>query len=286
MKKTTLFIISSILSLFSCDYINNKGDEYLLARIDNEVLYRQEVYANIPNITSNKDSTQLVHSYVDNWVKKKLMEKEVFNNDDFDESSIKKQLKEIKYQLALHQYRTSYLIKNLDSTISDAAIKEYYKNHQEDFQLRSAIVKATYTKLPTEAPNIKDVKSMISSNDPHEKNEFKDYCYQFALNYHLNDSIWVPMRDLLEATPFESSLGTEIQFLKKNKSLAVVSDNEHHYFLKIKEYRLKNEISPFEFVESRIKNILLNKKRTELIDSMEKGIYSKASKDKAFEVFY
>ncbi len=286
MKKIYLLGILVTLVFPSCNYINNKGEKYLLARIDNDVLYREEVYANLPNITNDADSAQLVRSFVDNWVRKKMMEKEVFNNEDFDEASIEKQLNELKYQLALHQYRTSYLRKNLDSTIAKQTIKDYYDAHLEDFLLRTTIIKGVYTKLPIDAPNISDVKSMFASTDPHEREEFNDYCYQFASNYHLNDTLWVEMRELLEATPFEPKLANEIQFLKNNKSLGIVSDSAYTYLLKINDYKLKSKISPFEFVESRIKNILLNKKRTELIDRMEKEIYSKAVKDKSFEVFY
>jgi len=286
LKKIHLIGILVTFIFPSCNYINNKGEDYLLARIGNDVLYREEVYANLPNLNSNEDSTQLIRSFVDNWVRKKMMEKEVFDNEDLDEVSIEQQLDELRYQLALHQYRTSYIRKNLDSTIAKQTIKEYYDSHLEDFLLRSTIIKGVYTKLPIDAPNLSDVKSMLASTDEHERDEFNDYCYQFATTYHLNDTLWVSLRELLEATPFETKLDKELQFLKNNKSLTIVSDSAYSYFLKINEYQLKSKISPFEFVESRIKNILLNKKRTVLIEKMEKEIYSKAVKDKSFEVFY
>ena len=115
--------------------------------------------------------------------------------------------------------------------------------------------------------------------------EFKAYCYQFANRYHLNDSIWISFEEVIDATPFSKNISNEIQFLR-NKKLETASDDFYTYYLLVKDYKLNQEISPFDFVKSRIRNVIINQRKIKLIRNLEEEIYSNAIKNKSFETFY
>lgn len=274
-----------LVSLVSCKYIANKEKKEYLAKCGEDYLYAAEVFANIPQEISSDDSIQLVRSYVDNWIRTKLIKNEIYENESFKEESIQKQLEQLKYQLALHQYRTDYLNERLDTTITEAEVQTYYKEHKDDFQLRNKIVKAIFVKFPKDVPKSEDILKMMSSKDEDAVDEFRNYCYQFADNYHLNDSSWVAYNELTDATPFKKNITNEIQFLREKRT-RTESDSSYLYYLSIKEYKLDQEISPYSFVKSKIKNIIINKRKTDLINNIEEEIYSNAIKNKKFEVYY
>ena len=71
----------------------------------------------------------------------------------------------------------------------------------------------------------------------------------------------------------------------KGKKSIQESDSLHVYLLKILKYKISDETSPLEFVRDRIKDIIINKRKVELIKTLEDGIYKQAEKNKDFEIF-
>jgi hypothetical protein len=61
-------------------------------------------------------------------------------------------------------------------------------------------------------------------------------------------------------------------FLRYNHSVEA-SDSAMTYFLKIYDYKLKNDTTPLIFIEDDIKEIILSKRKTQLIQKLEKSIF-------------
>jgi hypothetical protein len=52
----------------------------------------------------------------------------------------------------------------------------------------------------------------------------------------------------------------------------------------VKEVKYKNSVSPLEFEKENIRNILLNQRKLELIQKLEKDIFEEAVSKNQFEI--
>ncbi|WP_254504077.1 hypothetical protein [Aquimarina spinulae] len=62
-------------------------------------------------------------------------------------------------------------------------------------------------------------------------------------------------------------------------------DSTGVYMVKIKDVLKRNEIAPIEYIKPTIRQIILNKRKLELIKKIEKDITRDAVENKQFEVY-
>ena len=72
--------------------------------------------------------------------------------------SVNKKINKYKLSLISYEFEQFYINKRLDTNISDFEIKEYYKNHLDDFVLNDYVVKCMYIMIPKTSKLYKDVK--------------------------------------------------------------------------------------------------------------------------------
>ncbi|MCX7638054.1 MAG: peptidyl-prolyl cis-trans isomerase, partial [Cyclobacteriaceae bacterium] len=158
----------------------------------------------------------------------------------------------------------------------------YYRDHPDNFILKQNIVRATFIKVPKTAPRTNKIKDLILSRKEKDRDELKSYCLSFSAAYHLSDSSWMVFDELVKNTPL-AEIPNKVQFLR-NYNYYETTDENYLYFLKVDEYRISDNISPIEFVRDEIKNILLNKRKVELVRKLEDEIYTEAQRNEEFEV--
>ena len=61
-------------------------------------------------------------------------------------------------------------------------------------------------------------------------------------------------------------------------------DTLNYYYLKIKEVKVKNALSPINFESKNIKNILVNQRKMKLIKQYKQQIFDKAKADNSFKI--
>ena len=75
-----------------------------------------------------------------------------------------------------------------------------------------------------------------------------------------------------------------ISYVKKSKFYNL-KDTLGVYLLFVKDFLEKGDLAPIEIYTSKIKNIILNKRKQELIKQFEKDILLDAIKSKTFEKY-
>ncbi len=88
--------------------------------------------------------------------------------------------------------------------------------------------------------------------------------------------------DILKEVPIEN-YNTEL--LLKNNTNIELADSSFVYFLRIKAYKIKNSVSPLSFERDNIKNIIINKRKLQLIDEMKREVYNQALDNNDLEIF-
>ncbi len=278
----SIYIILSLLVFTSCQFLQKtfSSKEKPVARVFNEYLYPSDLEGIVPKGTSSSDSALLVQSYIENWVRQTVILKQATDNVELDQDALEKQLETYRQSLIIYSYEQQLIAQSLDTTVSNAQIKKYYDENKDNFELKKSIVKATYAKIPKNALKIELAKRWFNSSKPKDRNELETYCMQFADSYSLVDTAWLYLDELSLNIPLDKF--SEASILQKNNYINF-SDKDFVYLVKIKDYMYKEDLSPLEFETENIKNIIINKRKIELIDKMENQVYQKAREDEEIE---
>jgi len=282
-KKLILFAVFGLLILHACKYPLLNKEETVLARVGDEYFYEAELKDLIPDGTSPKDSIILVRNFVNNWVKTTLMVQQAEKNLTGGQLNFDQQLRDYKNSLITFKYESEWIKQNLDTVVSEEEIKDYYNNHLSNFELKENIVKVFYIVLDKDAEQNLNINSVIKLPDSLMLDSLEVLCELYADLYYLDTANWVRFNKLQKYIPIETY--NQELFLKENKFIRL-NKAEEVYLVKFFDYKIKDDISPLELKYRNIRNIIINKRKTELIKKMRDDIYQNALEKKEFEIYY
>jgi hypothetical protein len=270
-----------------CDFIkmrssNANENRQPVARVNTAYLYKDELIGIVPINASSEDSSSRVDAYVESWIKKQLLIQEATKKININEAEIERKILDYRYSIIAYEFQTYYIKQHLDTAITPTEIDTYYKNNIDNFILKQNIIRATFLKVPKNAPHTKKIKGWIFSTQDDDRQELKSYCLSFSAAYHIADSTWMIFDELVRNSPL-AEIPNKVQFLKMNPYYET-DDEGYLYFLKVDEYRISDNVSPPEFVRDEIRNIILNKRKVELAKKLEDEVYKDALDRKEFEI--
>ncbi len=272
-----------LFALLGCSSSTKKDEnKKAIAKAGNNYLYDEAIKNIIPQNTPAKDSVELLNKYIDNWIRESLVIQKAENNLTDEQKNVDKQLQEYRNSLITYAYENELVKQKLDTTITSEDIEKYYSANQADFQLKDNIIKVIYVKVNKKAPNINKLKQLYKSDNPKDREQLAGYCHQFALNFYLDDNSWLLFDDLLKEIPIQT-YNKEL-FLQNNRYVEV-SDSVNSYFLNIKGFKTRNSTSPLSFEKENIKNIILNKRKLQLISKMKEDVYNDAANNNKIEIY-
>ena len=119
------------------------------------------------------------------------------------------------------------------------------------------------------------------NNNPDDLQKLKEYCVKFAETYHLNNTNWVELDNLIQNTPFEQSL---LNNLLIPNNFTEFSDQDFVYYLRTFDAKNTGDAAPLEYVEQTIKNIIVNQRKVQLSRDLQQNIYEEAKKNNLFTI--
>jgi hypothetical protein len=102
-------------------------------------------------------------------------------------------------------------------------------------------------------------------------------------SYLLNDSIWVKLNSVIDKVPVITP-DNKNQLLKKTNFLQL-KDSINLYLVSVKDVKMRNNYAPLEYVNSSINQIVINKRKLELIKQLKYEITKDAIKNNQFEIY-
>ena len=279
MKK---FVIIILVLLTSCSYFFKKKTERVLAKVYGEYLYESDITGVIPKGTSPKDSITTAHSFIDTWTRQKLIIHQAENNLNSQQMDFSLQLDSYKNSLIIYEYEKELVRQKLDTVVSNEEIENYYVANKENFLLKDNIVQMQYVKLPLHSPNIKPIKKLLMSENSEDKTKLSEMAEKFAADYFLDDQNWLVFNDVVKQIPIKTY--NEEEFLKNHRDIET-QDSAYIYLARFLDFKIKESVSPLSLEKERIRNIILNKRKIDLINKMHQDVYEKALKDNVVEIF-
>jgi len=280
-----------ILLVSACELIQVKNESTVsqtnkpLARVKDKYLYVLDIQGVVPKDANPLDSVNTVKRYIQNWIKKQLMITEAESNIEYDQAEIQRKMLDYRYALLVYEYEKLYINKNLSTKVNDEELAAYYQKNKDKFLLKQNILRGIFLQLPKDSNKKNDIKRLMNLKSEKSKSQLRTLSLRFATKSHLEDTIWLKFDDMFQNTP-EQNTSNRVQFLRENQNRVIeTSDDNFVYLYRIDEFKIQDEISPLEFVKDEIRNIIINKRKTELTEKLEQDVYDAAVKNKQFEVY-
>lgn len=283
MIKRFSVIILTFVCVLSCDFFKKTEDRTPIARVNETYLYEEDIKDLVAEGTSVEDSTLLVNNYITRWATQLLLVEGAERNlPENTQNNFNKLVSQYKKDLFTKAYLDALVKKNIDTTVSQSEADTVYSKNKETFKLNEELVKFRYINIPQNAINLDDIETRFKRFDANDKRYLDSISVQFK-SYSLNDSVWVKTSQVIEKVPVLNAENKK-ELLKKSNFLQL-KDSLHLYLMQINDVLLQNDYAPLEYVKPTINQIIINKRKLELIKQLEKDITKDAIKNNQFEIF-
>ena len=277
----TIFLLSTMV--VSCDYFRASKKPKAIARVGENYLFQDDIIDLVPKGTSKKDSIAIVKSFIDRWATQKLLFEAAQRNIGKDKvSEFNALIDQYKVDLYTKDYIESLVIRQIDTVVTEVQIEAYYAKNKQYFKNSSELVKLRYINLVKENPKFAKIKSKFSSFTKKDRKELEQLAVQFK-SYAFNDSIWVDINQVYEKIPF-INLENKQKYISSGINFQY-PDSTTVWLVKINKVLPKDSPTPLEFLKPTIKQIIINNRKLELINTIEKEITNDAIKDKKYEIY-
>ncbi len=277
-----LWILIPIILFSSCRNNGADPDEEVLARVYDNYLYASELTPVIPRGTAVKDSLIIAKNYINNWVLQELLLNQAERNLSDEQMNFEKQLNIYRNSLIIYEYETLLIKQKLDTLISEDELNRYYDNNLAAFILRENIVQVKFVKFIADTVDARLLRRLLESDDPHDKAILDSTCTESAITYYLNDEEWMSFNKFSAMVPIRT---LDQENYLRNHRFIEYDEKPFTYYIIIKDYKLINDTSPFGFEKANIKRIILNLRKTELINNMEDEIFDEALNKNSIEIY-
>ena len=279
------YFIILVCFLYACNSGKSEADDIsskLIAKAGNENLNFYDFKTDFISNGNKKDSTLSAIKTIENWATEALFYQEAISKLNSDEIEIDKQVQSYKKSLVNHIYQTKLIEANLDTIISNKEIQNYYNAHRDNFILKSNIIKLDYLKIPAKFQGLDKIKQLLKSNQLNDKEKLNKLCVQNAENFYLNDSTWLYIDDIKKEIP---KLKTQADITFSSGQVIEFTDADYYFYIKIKDIKIKNGISPLNFEKQNIKKFIINNRKMLLINEYKQLLLENAKTDKSFIVY-
>ena len=272
-----------LLSLTSCNFFKAEQQPQSIARVGQSYLYRSDIDDIFPAGTTKEDSLLIVRNYIDRWASQKLLiEAAERNLSDDKKNEFNSLIKQYKIDLYTKAYLEEVVKRTVDTVVTIEELQQYYKENKENFRTNGTLVRLRYINLAKDNPRYGTIKSKFFDYSKKDKKFWDTYALQFK-SFALNDSVWVEMSQIYGKLPFVNPDNKDDYIaLGKRVEKTIGSDA---YLIKVTNLIDKNQISPFEYIKPTLQEVILNKRKLELIKKFEKEITDDAIKNNDYEVY-
>lgn len=277
----TLLLIVCAISVCSCNFIESFFKEDKVAQVGNVALYKSDIEKIVPQGISGKDSIALVRQYIDSWAIKQLMLLKAQEQLPKTDKDVEKELADYKAQLLMFRYENMYVEEKLDTLISEQEMRDYYNSHPDSFKSKSGIVKARLIKIHNSSPNLQMVRKLSGKKNVENMEELEELAYNSAYKYSTYDNTWVDLQIVAR------EIGEDVyrlQELLAKDDIIELKDSVYTSIIQVVEYIRSSEVTPFDYNTERIKEIILSRRKQELLSTLQKDILNDALDNKKLKI--
>lgn len=277
------FILIFLFFIQSCNFFKDKGNVEPVASVNDNYLYKEDIEAVIPKDVSPQDSALIVNTYINRWARQLLlMDGALVNLPKQKQEEFTKLVEEYKNDLYTKAYLELLVKKNIDTIVSKPDVELFFGENKESFKLNDDILQFRYISLPLNTINLDTLKMRFKRFEEKDKRFLDSVSVQFK-SFSLNDSLWIKSNLVTKRIPVIT--GENKRELLKKSNFIELKDSINLYLIKVKDIRLRNDYAPVSYISNSIKQIVINKRKLELIKELENDIIKNAIKNNSFKTY-
>jgi hypothetical protein len=257
-------------------------EDVVLARVGEHELYESQVAAMLPTDIAEDDTSAVRSEVIDNWIRETTLIDQahaILSDAERDKSDL---VSQYYNDLIIHEMKEKMLSQRLDTVVSEDGIEAYYMANRKNFELKENIVRLRFFSIPQSIKNHDKLWRKFKGGKEKDLLAMKRLCELSKSNYFYNDSTWLSFNDVLKELPITTY--NQENYLNNNRFIRL-NENGYTYFVRILAFRVKNNTSPLEFEKDRIKNIIIHKRKVELLQQIEDEIVREAYANQKIEKF-
>ncbi|MEA3497324.1 MAG: hypothetical protein U9R42_14955 [Bacteroidota bacterium] len=286
MQKLLILFILSLILFNSCSFFQkDKNTEDIankvIASVQDYNLYEKDIENLFKNNPTKEDSIIIRKDFINKWITEQLIFKKALLNLTDEEKDKTKKLDKYYQSLIKYEYEKKLVQQRLDDNITQKDIEEYFNANKEKFKLKKCLVRLIFLKVPLDAPEITKLRKWYKSDKIADRDFLHLYCLKNANLFSLDDTKWFYFNELKIDLNFSNNTCRNIYSGANYET----QDSLFHYFASIKEIKKEGDIPPIEFEKERIESIILHKRSTELIHTIEGQIFNEGLKKNYFNIY-
>ncbi len=276
--KRSVFIFTTLL-LTSCSNISDNNSNDLIARAGENFLYQNQ----LPPFSSEQDSILRYLNYIETWAKEKILyDLSLTNLSQSKKNDLDLLVEKYKVDLYINSYKDLIVNSRIDSIVTDQEIESFYNMNIDNFKLNENLLKYRYLKVPSDNINISRIRRYIQRLNEGDREFLDSLNFQFA-DLKINDTMWFTEREVISSIEFINQKNKS-NYMRINRLYEFEDDQYTNYFI-VKDLLKSGNIPPLSYLYDRIKSNIINQRKLNLIQNINKEILNDALKSSKYEVF-
>lgn len=276
--KRSLFIFTTLL-LTSCSNISDNNSNDLIARAGENFLYQNQ----LPSFSSEQDSILRYLNYIETWAKEKILyDLSLTNLSQSKKNDLDLLVEKYKVDLYINSYKDLIVNSRIDSIVTDQEIESFYNMNIDNFKLNENLLKYRYLKVPSDNINISRIRRYIQRLNESDRDFLDSLNFQFA-DLKINDTMWFTEREVISSIEFINQKNKS-NYMRINRLYEFEDEQYTNYFI-VKDLLKSGNIPPLSYLYDRIKSNIINQRKLNLIQNINKEILNDALKSSKYEVF-
>ena len=276
------FISFLLLLLISACNLPTNDESDAVARVGENYLFSSDLQDQI-GPRYNGDSLQIANRLIDDWAEQLLyLKKAEINLNATEKKRLDKLVRTYRNDLYVKTYKDMAIQSQLDSVVDQVEIQDYFEQNKANFRTNKDLLRGRYVRVRNENFNLNTIRRSLRRFNDLDKIFLDSIALQFT-TYSMNDSIWVHASQFFNRLPLIRERRYK-NFLKNN-TFFELQDSLEVYLVVVEEVVLRNELAPLEYVTPTLKQILINKRKLELMRQFDREIIEEGLQQNTYEVY-
>lgn len=254
-----------------------EDDSPEVARYRNKVLTRKQLEHYLPGNVSEEDSTRFAKLFIEQWQKEEAVVDVALSSIPKLEEQIESKVEDYRRKLIMFEYTSRLIADSLNNDVPELDINQYYSQHKNDFIVKENLYQYFYFSTAEETPG--KVRDWISTNDGRYVDSLRNWVDLHALEYkadsnYVNESVIREISKGYYGDLKNSGIGKLIRWN------GVIQGQRRRYMFRLLDKVEPGDIMPYLLCKDKIRRILLNARKAQLIQNEEERILKDAKSSK------
>ena len=269
--KQAFWAATAVLIFAACRQpeVDDPGDP-VLAKVHQRELRLSEMEGMFPDNASAADSAVIIEAFANRWARDAVLLWESEQNAPSD-LNLDRLVRDYRASLVRSSYEEALVSTKLDSSITDAELRDFYAATREEYQLETPIVRCLFLRVPYPTPEEESLQTLWNNGKPEDTVALRNYARKYAEVFLLDQSEWYGLQQIASQLPEGTLTGDNVESKREFTQL----DGTNRYYFRLFELKQTTEIAPLSYVEDQVRRAILHVRKRAVLEDTREEIFER-----------